>query len=74
MTRKAVVRREPRVATFIVTGALVGFLAGSAIYLLNDDNGLYDSQTALGYLAILGLLVGALGGAAVAALVAGGRR
>lgn len=66
-------RREPRVASFIVTGALVGFLVGSVLYAIGDDNGQYSARTALGYLSVLGMLIGALAGAALAALVAGRR-
>ncbi|HPF80544.1 hypothetical protein [Nostocoides australiense] len=66
--------REPRVVAFIVTGALLGFLLGAGIYLLDEDNGQYSARTAFGYLAVFGLLVGALLGAFAAAIVAGRRR
>lgn len=74
MSRPATPRREPRVSAFVATGALVGFLVGSAVYLLNDDNGLYAGSTALGYLAVVGVLIGALLGAIGAAIAAGRKR
>ena len=51
-----------------------GFLLGSLIHVVNSDNGQYSARTALGYLAVFGLLIGALLGAVAAAAVAGRRR
>jgi hypothetical protein len=62
-------RRDPKFSAFIVTGALIGFVVGSAIAFVGPDADRYDFTTALGYLAVLGGLLGALGGALVAVLL-----
>lgn len=74
MPRHALPRREPRVLAFVATGAVLGSLLGSLIHVVNSDNGQYSARTALGYLAVFGLLIGALLGAVAAAAVAGRRR
>lgn len=61
-------RRDPRFSVFIVTGALIGFVAGSIAAFVGPDAGRYDFTTAVGYLAVLGALVGALAGAVVSVL------
>ena len=66
--------REPRVMAFIATRGVLGFVAGSGVFLLTDDNGQYSARTAVGYLAVFGMLLGALLGTVVAALLAGRRR
>ena len=62
-------RRDPRFSVFIVTGALIGFVVGSAIAFVGPDADRYDFTTALGYLAVIGGLLGALGGALAAVLL-----
>lgn len=60
---------EPRPFAFIATGAVLGILLGTAIYLINPDNGDYSARTAFGYLAVFGGLLGALVGGVVAAVL-----
>jgi hypothetical protein len=63
-------RRAPRYRVFVGTGALLGALAGIvASLLLGDPASLFSSGTTTGYLAAIGLLLGALAGGAVAVLV-----
>ncbi len=64
-------RRQPRFRAFIVTGALLGVLVGLLLALRGHDTGSYTTTSAVGYIASLGGLLGALLGGAVAALLAG---
>jgi hypothetical protein len=69
------VRRAPRYRAFVLTGALIGAIAGIvASLLLGDPTSLFSSGTTTGYLAAIGLLLGALLGGAVAVLVERPRR
>jgi formate hydrogenlyase subunit 3/multisubunit Na+/H+ antiporter MnhD subunit len=62
-------RRAPRFARFTGTGALLGLLFGLALVLLRPLPQLDVSLTAaVGYLAAIGGMVGALIGAALAVL------
>jgi hypothetical protein len=68
-------RRAPRYRAFVGAGALVGVLAGVvASLLLGDPASLFSSGTTTGYLAAIGLLLGALLGGALAVLVERPRR
>ncbi len=73
MSTRLPARREPRIVTFIVVGALLGLLVGGLSYFIEADNGLYGGRTAFGYLAVFGLCLGALAGAVTAAIFAGRR-
>lgn len=64
-------RRQPRFRAFIVTGALLGVLVGLLLAMRGHATGSYSTTSAVGYIASLGGLVGALLGGAVAALLAG---
>ena len=68
-------RRAPRYRAFVLTGAVLGALAGIvASLLLGDPASLFSSGTTSGYLAAIGLLLGGLLGGAVAVLVERPRR
>jgi gas vesicle protein len=63
-------RRAPRYRAFVLTGALLGVIVGIvASLLLGDPASLFSAPTTTGYLAAIGLLLGALLGGAVAVLV-----
>ena len=63
-------RRAPRYRAFVVTGALLGAVAGIvARLLLGDPASVFSAGTTAGYLAAIGLLLGGLLGGAVAVLV-----
>ncbi|WP_435201993.1 hypothetical protein [Janibacter sp. GS2] len=66
-------RSQPKPVPFIMTGAIIGFLIFSVVSWLgpNRNEGFdinYDPGAALGYMSVMGLCLGALVGAAVAAL------
>ena len=68
-------RRAPRYRAFVLTGALLGALAGIvASLLLGDPDSLFSTGTTTGYLAAIGLLLGGLLGGTVAVLVDRPRR
>ena len=63
-------RRAPRYRVFVLTGAVLGAIAGIvARLLLGDPASLFSAGTTTGYLAAIGLLLGGLLGGAVAVLV-----
>ncbi len=62
-------RRQPRFARIIVTGAVVGLLAGAAVAVLGAPAPTYNVNAQLGYLGMLGAAVGALIGAVIAVLL-----
>lgn len=66
-------RSQPKPVPFIMTGAIIGFILMSVVSWLGPDrdegfNITYDPGAALGYMSVFGLCLGALVGAAVAAL------
>ena len=66
-------RSNPKPIPFIVTGAIIGFIVFGLISYFgpNRNEGFditYDPSAALGYMSVFGLCLGALIGAAVAAL------
>ncbi len=71
MAGSRVPRREPRVGVFIGTGALIGLVLGLAAAMSTPDNAGYSASAAFGYLAVFGLLLGAIVGGVAAALLAG---
>lgn len=65
---------NPKPLPFIVTGAIIGFVVFGAISWIgpNRNEGFditYDPGSALGYMSMLGLFVGALVGAVIVALL-----
>ncbi len=64
-------RRAPRFGAFTLSGALLGLLVGGAVAVLGPDQTQTDFSpaTAAGYLGAIGLVLGAVIGAAVAVLL-----
>jgi cadmium resistance protein CadD (predicted permease) len=60
--------RTPNFKVFLLVGAFVGFLVGVAVALFGPEAGNYTTNTAIGYLGVLGAVIG-LGGGGVVALV-----
>ena len=68
-------RRAPRYRAFVVSGAVLGALAGLVAWLLlGDPDPVLSAGTTAGYLAAIGLLLGSLLGGVVAVLVERPRR
>lgn len=67
-------RSNPKPVPFIATGAVIGFILFGVIAQVGPDRNegydiTYDPGAALGYMSVLGLLLGALVGAVVVALL-----
>lgn len=60
--------RTPNFKLFLLVGAALGFAVGAIIALLGPDAGNYTTNTAIGYLGVMGALIG-LGAGGAAALV-----
>lgn len=60
--------RTPNFTRFLVVGAVVGFVVGAVIAIVGPQAGNYSTNTAIGYLGVLGAVVG-LGLAGATALV-----
>lgn len=60
--------RTPNFTIFLLVGAFVGFVVGAAVALLGPQAGTYTTNTAIGYLGVLGAVLG-LGLGGVVALV-----
>ena len=58
----------PRFSRFIVTGAVLGFIAGAAVAVFGPATPSYTPSTAVGFIGLLGAFVGVL----VSALLAVG--
>jgi uncharacterized membrane protein len=68
--------RPPRFLPFILTGAVLGFLAGAVVsvggWLEDPDPTIasnYDTSAGIGYLGVLGAILGGLLAAVVAVLI-----
>ena len=68
-------RRAPRYRAFVATGAVLGVVAGVlvAVVLAGGDS-IFSMGTVVGYVGAIGLLLGALAGAAAAVLADRPRR
>lgn len=62
-------RRDPNFVSFLVTGAVLGFVAGAALSLRGGAAARYSEGSALGYLGVLGACMGALAAGVVAVLL-----
>lgn len=63
-------RRAPRYRVFVLLGALVGVVLGVGVAVARSaGDGLFSAGTVSAYLGGIGLLLGALAGAAVAVLL-----
>ncbi len=61
-------RRAPRYRVFIGVGAVLGAVLGVVLAVTRGGDALFSAATVTGYLAAIGLLVGALLGGVVAVL------
>jgi uncharacterized membrane protein YphA (DoxX/SURF4 family) len=56
--------RTPNFTRFLLVGAVLGFVVGAAIAVIGPRAGNYSTNTAIGYLGVLGAVIGlALAGA-----------
>lgn len=62
-------RRSPRFGSFLVTGALLGFLLGSMVAVFGGQDDRYSAGSAVGYFGVLGAGVCALIAGVVAVLL-----
>lgn len=62
-------RRRPKFGSFLVTGAVIGFVLGSILALIGPQDNRYSASTSIGFLGLLGAGIGALVGAVVAILI-----
>ena len=62
-------RRSPNFKRFIITGALLGFLAGFIVSVIGDPAPSYGGGSQLGYLGVMGAALGALVAGFVGVLV-----
>lgn len=60
--------RTPNFKVFLIWGAIVGFAVGAVIAITGPQAGQYSTNTAIGYLGVLGAVIG-LGLGGVVALV-----
>jgi hypothetical protein len=67
---RAVRRREPRYAAFLVTGAALGVLVALVASLTTSGDGAYSRGAVFGYVAVVLGVVGALLGGVVAVQLA----
>jgi hypothetical protein len=65
------IRRAPKYAPFVLTGAIIGLLIGGAFAVLgpDDTSTSFSGRTALGYLGAIGIVLGGIIGAGVAVLI-----
>jgi hypothetical protein len=62
-------RRAPNFARFLVTGAIIGFVVGSAAAFVGDPAPGYDEGAAVAYLGVFGAAIGAMVAGVVAVLL-----
>jgi hypothetical protein len=59
-------RRSPKFGAFILTGAVIGFIIGSAIAYFGPATPSYTTSSGVGFIGLLIAAVGALAGALLA--------
>jgi hypothetical protein len=62
-------RRAPNFARFLVTGAIIGFVVGSAAAFLGDPAPGYGEGAAVAYLGVFGAAIGAMLAGVVAVML-----
>jgi hypothetical protein len=72
--RLATLRRAPRYRSFIVTGAVLGFLLALLLVQLFPDDGRFSTNSVVGYVGVTFALIGGLIGGGVAVLLERPRR
>jgi purine-cytosine permease-like protein len=50
--------RTPNFTRFLVIGAILGFVVGAAVAVVGPQAGNYSTNTAVGYLGVLGAVLG----------------
>jgi hypothetical protein len=60
VTRVTAPRRSPKFTSFLLTGAILGFIAGSARAYYGDPAPGYGQGAAVAYVGIFGAAIGAL--------------
>jgi hypothetical protein len=63
------VRRTPNFIPFLLTGGLLGFLAGFFLSVFGPGDPSYDGSAALGFLGLIGAGLGVLAGGLIAVLL-----
>lgn len=63
------VRRDPNFMAFLVTGAVVGLVAGALVAVVGPSSPMYGGTQAFGYLAVVFAGLGALAGGLVFAVL-----
>lgn len=66
---RAARRSSPDFKRFIITGVVLGFIAGGVVALRGDAAPGYDASSQLGYLGVLGAFLGAVLAGVVAVLL-----
>lgn len=61
--------RTPSFKVFLIAGAVVGFVVGAIFAIRGPEAGNYSSSTAVGYLGVLGAVIGLALGGGIALLV-----
>ena len=69
MARVSSPRRSPNFLRYIVTGAILGFIAGSAAAFFGEPTPSYGEGAAVAYLGLFGAAIGAMLAGVVAVLV-----
>ena len=62
-------RRTPNIKRFLITGVVLGFLAGAAVAVIGDPTPSYAASSQLGYLGVMGAALGVLLAGVVAVLL-----
>lgn len=62
-------RRAPNFKRFLITGVVLGFLAGAVVAVVGAPAAAYESGTQLGYFGVIGAGLGALLAALAAVLL-----
>lgn len=63
------VHRTPNFTAFLLTGGVLGLLAGFALSVFGAGDPRYDGSAALGFLGLIGAALGVLAGGLVAVLL-----
>jgi hypothetical protein len=61
--------RTPNFTRFLLAGAVLGFVVGAIIAIIGPQAGNYSTNTAIGYLGVLGAVIGLALAGAVALLL-----
>lgn len=62
-------RRTPNFTAFLLTGGLLGLLTGFFVSMFGPGDSTYDGSSALGFLGLIGAVLGVLVGGLAAVLL-----